>query len=42
MSASAFYDDLLSYQIESGINDRIYSLYKKLLKHGLKNKRRRS
>lgn len=36
MSTAEFYDDFLASQIESGINDRIYSLYKKVLKLGLK------
>lgn len=37
MSADKFYDDFLSVQIESGINDRIHALYKKVLNIGLKN-----
>lgn len=35
MSAANFYDEFLSSQIESGINDRIYRLYQKVEKIGL-------
>lgn len=35
MSAVEFYDNYVTYQVESGINDRIYSLYKRLLKIGI-------
>lgn len=35
MGAPEFYDDYLSYQISSGINDRIYHLYQRLCKIGL-------
>ena len=35
MSSPDFYDNFLSYQVRSGINDRIYSLYKRLKKSGL-------
>ena len=37
MSAANFYDDYLSYHIKSGINDRIYRLYKKLRRAGLRS-----
>ena len=36
MSAANFYDEFLASQIRSGINDRIYHLYKKVLRLGLK------
>src|SRR5215211_321747 len=36
MSAANFYDDFLASQIKSGINDRIYTLYRKVLGLGLK------
>jgi trans-aconitate 2-methyltransferase len=36
MSAANFYDNFLSSQIGSGINDRIYRLYRKVVKIGLK------
>jgi len=36
MNSQKFYDDFISYQIKSGINDRIYSLYKRLCKYGFK------
>jgi len=35
MSSAEFYDDFISYQIKSGINDRIYQLYKRLSKSGI-------
>lgn len=35
MGTSDFYDAYVNYQVKSGINDRIYSLYKRLLKLGL-------
>jgi len=35
MSSAEFYDKFISYQVESGINDRIAGLYKKLCNHGL-------
>lgn len=35
MSSSEFYDNFISYQIDSGINDRIYNLYKRLNKIGI-------
>ena len=35
MSAKEFYDNYVTYQVESGINDRIYSLYKRLSKIGI-------
>lgn len=37
--SSSFYDNIINYQIESGINDRIYSLYKRTKKIGIKNKK---
>lgn len=37
MSSSEFYDNFIAYQIKSGINDRIYNLYKRLCKIGLSN-----
>lgn len=36
MNAADFYDDFLSAQIKSGINDRIYHLYRRLCKIGLR------
>lgn len=33
-----FYDNFVTEQIESGINDRIYALYKKILKLGLRSR----
>lgn len=36
MNAADFYDDFLSAQIKSGINDRIYHLYRRLRKIGLR------
>ena len=36
MSAANFYDEFLASQIRSGINDRIYNLYRKVLRLGLK------
>ncbi len=35
MSSPEFYDNFIKYQIDSGINDRIYGLYKRLCKVGL-------
>lgn len=35
MGSSEFYDNFISYQIESGINDRIYGLYKRVCNSGL-------
>jgi 2-polyprenyl-3-methyl-5-hydroxy-6-metoxy-1,4-benzoquinol methylase len=35
MSTADFYDDFINYQRKSGINDRIFHLYKRLLKWGL-------
>ena len=35
MSSAEFYDDFIGYQIKSGINDRIYQLYKRLCKSGI-------
>lgn len=35
MSSSDFYDNFISYQIDSGINDRIYKLYKRICKLGI-------
>ena len=35
MNSSEFYDNFISYQIDSGINDRIYNLYKRLCKIGI-------
>jgi len=35
MSSAEFYDDFISYQINSGINDRIYQLYKRLCRLGI-------
>jgi len=35
MSSSEFYDNFVNYQLEAGINDRIYQLYKRLCKLGL-------
>ena len=35
MAFSEFYDNFISYQIKTGINDRIYGLYKRVLKAGL-------
>jgi trans-aconitate 2-methyltransferase len=34
---AAFYDDYVDLQNDSGINDRVYGLYKKMLEHGLKS-----
>jgi hypothetical protein len=33
---AAFYDDYVDLQNDSGINDWVYVLYKKMLEHGLK------
>lgn len=35
MSSSQFYDEFINYQIQTGINDRIYSLYKRLCSIGI-------
>jgi trans-aconitate 2-methyltransferase len=35
MSSAEYYDEFISYQIKSGINDRIFQLYKRLCKLGL-------
>ncbi|MEJ0080478.1 MAG: class I SAM-dependent methyltransferase [Puia sp.] len=35
MSSAEFYDDFIGYQVKSGINDRIYLLYKRLCKSGI-------
>ena len=35
MGSSQFYDNFISYQIESGINDRIYGLYKRVCISGI-------
>jgi trans-aconitate 2-methyltransferase len=35
MGSSAFYDNFIYYQIKSGINDRIYGLYKRLCRLGI-------
>ena len=35
--SSKYYDNFLSYQIESGINDRIYHLYQRVKKLGLRS-----
>lgn len=35
MSSAKFYDHFIKNQVESGINDRIYGLYRRLLKMGL-------
>ena len=35
MSSTEFYDKFISYQIKSGINDRIYGLYKRICKIGI-------
>jgi len=35
MNAKEFYDNYVSYQVDSGINDRIFSLYKRLSKIGI-------
>ena len=37
--SSSYYDNIINYQIESGINDRIYGLYKRTKKIGIKNKK---
>jgi trans-aconitate 2-methyltransferase len=38
MGSSQFYDNFIPYQIESGINDRIYGLYKKVCNSGITHK----
>lgn len=35
MSSADFYDKFIEYQVQSGINDRIYGLYKRLCRTGL-------
>jgi len=35
MSSADFYDNFISYQIETGINDRIRNLYKRVFKTGI-------
>jgi trans-aconitate 2-methyltransferase len=35
MSTSEFYDQFITYQINTGINERIYGLYKRLCRSGL-------
>jgi trans-aconitate 2-methyltransferase len=35
MGSSEYYDNFISYQIKSGINDRIYGLYKRLCRMGI-------
>lgn len=35
MSSAEFYDNFIKSQVESGINDRIYGLYRRLCKMGL-------
>jgi trans-aconitate 2-methyltransferase len=35
MRSSEFYDNFIEYQIKTGINDRIYNLYKRIRKMGL-------
>jgi len=37
MSSAKFYDDFIQKQVESGINDRISGLYRRLCKLGLKS-----
>jgi len=37
MSSPEFYDNFISYQIESGVNDRIYDCYKRMKKQGINN-----
>ncbi|MBC7873212.1 MAG: class I SAM-dependent methyltransferase [Ferruginibacter sp.] len=37
MSSATFYDNFIASQVESGINDRIYGLYRRLCKMGLKD-----
>lgn len=34
MDSATFYNNFIDYQVKSGINDRIYSLYQKLCHHG--------
>ncbi|MBI3137627.1 MAG: class I SAM-dependent methyltransferase [Sphingobacteriales bacterium] len=38
MSSAAFYDNFIKEQAVSGINDRIYGLYRRLLNEGLHNR----
>ena len=35
MSQATFYDNFIAYQAESGINDRIHGLYRRVCRHGL-------
>lgn len=35
MSGAEFYDDYVAYQVESGVNDRIWSLYQRLARLGI-------
>ena len=37
MSSPEFYDNFIAYQIESGVNDRIYNCYKRMKKQGINN-----
>lgn len=37
--SSSFYDNFVDYQIQSGINDRIYSLYRRTEKFGIAGKK---
>jgi len=37
MSTPEFYDNFITYQIESGVNDRIYDCYKRMKKQGINN-----
>lgn len=37
--SSSFYDNFVDYQIQSGINDRIYSLYRRTKKFGIAGKK---
>jgi trans-aconitate 2-methyltransferase len=36
-NVAAFYDDYVELQDDSGINDRVYGLYKKMLGQGLQS-----
>jgi 16S rRNA A1518/A1519 N6-dimethyltransferase RsmA/KsgA/DIM1 with predicted DNA glycosylase/AP lyase activity len=38
MDTSQFYDGYVDYHARSGINDRIYSLYKHIIKLGLRSR----
>ena len=35
MSTPEFYDNFITYQIESGVNDRIYDCYKRMKQLGI-------